>query len=344
MRAWIISLVTAFLALCANDEAAAQSADPSAAASSATAAPLLSTDDQWSDTVVVIKAPPPTVVVVKAQLRCAEMWKLTRGNSTVWVMPTLTYAPKAMDWDASCFKRLLSHHARELLVLGDWDGIPPAYRYLPGGQHLKDVVSVESYARWMHAALRVKANPEDYDRLTPQWAAYPFVGQIYTYNQVNRHSYPDDLPGMADAAHVPMHAVPLYTGGYKYRNARNDITDPQQAEACLNSELDRVNWLLDSLPKVVDAWQRADMRTVLANYLREDHRCDGREGNIIDRENAKRWTKALGGALNRPGMAVAAVPLDWWLRKGGALDQLQAAGVSVALPEDIDADTQDAKP
>ncbi len=339
MRCSVIGLAVIWSALSFVTPAPAQSV---AAPASQTAPAEAATTDPWSDTVVVIKAPSPTVVVIKAQLHCPEMWKLEKGDSIIWLMPTLTTAPASMAWDSSCFERLL-RHARVLVMEDAWHGLPPAYRYLPDGKRLKDVVSVESYARYLHAALRVQADPDAYDRLTPQWAAYPFVGRIFTYANVGRHAYPDDMPDLAAAAHVPTHPVDLYTGGYEYRNIRNAIKDPQQAEACLNSELDRVNWLLDTLPTVVAAWQKDDMRTVLTHYPREDERCfppDGQSGNMIGRENMKRWTKALAETLKQPGMAVAAVPLDFWLYKGGALDQLHAAGVTITLPADVDADLQ----
>ncbi len=315
-------------------------------ASSAATAPSgpLQTADQWSDTVVVITAAkPPTEVTVKGRL-CPAMWRVTKGASTLWVMPVLTEAHTFQEWDSSCFRKALAG-AREAVVLEPFYGVQADMRYLYP-KRLKDVVSPEAYARFLRVAKRTGTPVHQIDDLTPQWAAYPIIGKALEHEGLSRQSYPYDLPGIVRNAGVPQIVVPLYTGGFEFRNVRNDITDPAGAEACLNGELDRAEGILDVMPKVIDAWKKADMRTLLTLFPHEDDRCfppdspDGHDNDLIDRQDMANWTAAMSAALEKPGKAVVVIPLEWWLHKGGALDQLQAGGANITLPRDVDADLQ----
>ncbi|MGZ5923688.1 MAG: hypothetical protein ACXWK2_03840 [Rhizomicrobium sp.] len=41
---------------------------------------------------------------------------------------------------------------------------------------------------------------------------------------------------------------------------------------------------------------------------------------------------AIAGALKKPGKSFAVIPMGIWLRKGGVLDRLEAAGLTVSGP------------
>jgi hypothetical protein len=53
---------------------------------------------EWSDV---------TEVVVRVKVAGPAMWKLTRGQSNVWVLGTLAETPENLTWDTTRLKRLL---------------------------------------------------------------------------------------------------------------------------------------------------------------------------------------------------------------------------------------------
>lgn len=288
-----------------------------------------SPDGRWSDSAEVV-----------AQARvdgCPAMWRLRYHNATVWIMPTLITTTRHMQWQESCFEHVLQH-AHTLFLQGEYVSVPSDVRYLPWGVTVKDVVSPPTWDRFVAAVRRQHMSLGKLQKQHPSWAAYDLVGDAYHRLNLVNESYPPDMPGLAHSAGVSTRYVPMFVGSYDQRNIRNGL-DPAGEEACLNSMLDRVDFTMDVLPRVIQAWQKSDIPTVLKLYPRDDNRCvpaDRIESDFIKRENVRRWAGVIAGAFGTPGKKVAAVPLIWLLDKGGVLDQLQAAGAEITAPTALD--------
>lgn len=324
-------LIAAVLMLCAQAAAArAQEPAPPPAQSSATAP-----DARWSDSVTVIIHAPTTVTV---HARCPAMWKLSRGASVVWVMPTLLENIDDGRWESSCFKRVL-RGSGALLVSGDYVQVDSQQTHLPDGKKLKDVVSAASYARFLAGAKRVHVSPGQFETLRPGWAADYFVTAAFHMEGIVQEAYPDDMPKMARDAKVKTLVVPFHPPRYDLRNIRNQL-DAQGDEACLNSVLDRLDYTLGVEPAVISAWRTSDMATVLRLFPQDDGRCFPSQADwqaISGRANMNEWTADLGEFLDgSPKKTVAAIPLPWLLSKAGVLDQLRAQGIIVTPPRDVD--------
>lgn len=283
-------------------------------------------DSRWSDAVTVIVRAPPSITV---HGRCPAMWRLSRGDASIWVLPVLLDA-RGGDWDTSCFKRALKG-ANALLLNTPYTGVKAEYRYLRPPLRLKDVVSPVSYARYIAAAKRVHIDPKDYDDLTPAWAAYPLYGRAFEAH-FHHESAPDDMAGMAKRQGVPVQYTPFFNGGPALRNARNSL-DIAGQEACLNSMLDRLDFTLGDMNAEILAWKRSDLAMVLKLFPKRDDRCTP-PGVVTDvsAENSNRWTLAVMDALDKPGKTIAVIPLDWFLNRDGVLDQLRTAGIEVSPP------------
>lgn len=283
-------------------------------------------DARWSDAVTVIVHAPPTVTV---HGRCPAMWRLSRGDASVWVLPVLLDA-RGGGWDTSCFTRALTG-ANVLLLNSPYTGVKAEYRYLRAPLRLKDVVSPQTYARYVAAAKHVHADPAQYDVLTPAWAADPLYQQAFNAH-FHHESAPDDMAGMAKRRGVPVRIVDFYDGGPRLRNARNGL-DLAGQEACLNSVLDRLDFTLGDMDAEIRAWKRGDLASVLKLFPKRDDRCTPPDvATDVPAENSNRWTQGVMDALDKPGKSIAVIPLDWFLNRGGVLDQLRAAGVAVSPP------------
>lgn len=283
-------------------------------------------DARWSDAVTVVVHAPPTITV---HGRCPAMWRLSRGGASVWVLPVLLDA-RGDGWDTGCFTRALKG-ANVLLLNSPYTGVKADYRYLRAPLRLKDVVPPETYARYVAAARRVHEDPGRYDVLTPAWAAYPLYGDAYEAH-FHHESAPADTAGMARRRNVAVQYIPFFDGGPRLRNARNGL-DLAGQEACLNSMLDRLDFTLGDMDAEIRAWKRGDLATVLKLFPKRDDRCTPPDvATDVPAENSNRWTQGVMDALDKPGKSIAVIPLDWFLDRGGVLDQLRAAGVEVAPP------------
>ncbi|MDC7683471.1 TraB/GumN family protein [Asticcacaulis sp. BYS171W] len=295
-------------------------------------------DGRWSDiTEVIVKA--PRVTEVKVNAPCPAMWRLQRGDSVVWVMPTLTTVTFGMRWDERCLKRRLKG-ANALLVQSPMVRVAADLVELKKGR-LKDVVSPETYARYKAAARRAgEGNGGRYDRYRPGWAATFFLRDAYAKGNLVNQSYPPRMPDVARSVGTPVKEITLFTGGDEGRNTRN-LLDAAGDEACLNAVLDRLDHTYDQLPDMIEAWRTADIATVLRLFPAENDSCfpARADGKRIRQENQDRWATVLNAALNTPGKTVVAMPLSWFLYKGGALDQMRRdPNLIITLPEGLEAE------
>ncbi len=297
--------------------------------------PPSASDSRWSDSVTVV-VHGPTIVDIHA--RCPAMWKLSRGASVVWVMPTLLENIDDGNWDSSCFKRVLKG-ASALLVSDEYVMVDSQQTRLPQGKTLKDVVSPASYERFLAAARRVHESPKPFETLRPVWAADYFVTAAFHMERIRLETYSSDMPGMARDAGVKPLVVPFHSPRADLRNIKNQL-DARGDEGCMNSVLDRLDYTMDVEPSVIAAWRKADIATVLKQLPRDDTRCypPGFDwADISGKANMNEWTTDLGSYLDgTPRKSVAAIPLVWLLSKAGVLDQLQAQGVTVTPPRGVD--------
>lgn len=318
--------------------AAAWTVATAASAQIQTQSPAPAPDARWSDSVTTVVVHGPTLVDIHA--RCPAMWKLNRGASVVWVMPTLIENIDDGKWESRCFKNVLKGSGA-LLVSGPVVWVPTQQTYLPDGKTLKDVVSPASYARFLAAAKRVHVSPRQFETLRAGWAANYFVTAAFHMEGIQEETYPDDMAGMARDARVKALVVPFHAPSDDRRNIRNRL-DPTGDEACLNSILDRLDYTLDIEPNLIAAWRQADIATVLRLFPRNDTRCYPPGVDWVDisgKANMDEWTTDLGDFLDgTPKKTVAAVPLVWLLTKSGVLDQLQAQGVIITPPRGVDDD------
>lgn len=272
-------------------------------------------------------------IVVTAE---PAMWKLTKGDSVVWVMGTLSLWPADFQWKQVRFLRVLKG-SRQLLV--------PASKYqrmrsdpsLPG-QTLKDVLTPETYQRFTTAVEAEGLSTEAYSGLRPAWAGYRFTSDFLTRHKISTTYYPPAVRQLAADNHVPI--VEVADTGLKSLDEHFSRMDPADAEACLNDYLDNIRYYQFDMPSVADAWAHSDLKTVLQYYRDPSYiTCLLKTRSATasyDEQAVDRMTRAIREALNKPGKVVAVVIVTDLLRKHGVLDRLKAEGVEITVPAQIE--------
>ncbi len=278
-----------------------------------------------------------TEVVVRAHVPGPAMWKLTRGESTVWVMGTLHVSPKAVPWDATRFKRILDGaHVLILPRVVNDDTVSEQDMELAGSKQLSDVVSPATYARFKTALQR-----ENFDGLPtglayqPAWAGAWLIVRVYEAHGITTHIVPPEVARYAAQSRVPIKYVDRHTTRLQVRQYSQ--IDPTTGEACLNDYLDSIDHDIATTDDMGKSWAEGDVSSILAHHREPAwvtcFLSQPKFGDLYEKYAVDDMVKAADNALKTPGKSVAVMPLSDLLRKDGILDQLRAEGVVISSPE-----------
>ena len=136
----------------------------------AIAAPVASSTEAMDEVVVSGEQPGP------------GLWKVTKGNHTLWILGTLTPLPQKMTWRSREVEKVVAA-SNEVIGqesvspnIGFFRGISllPSLlraRYNPNGATLKDVLPAPLYARWSRLKAQYIGNDSGIERWRPMFAA-----------------------------------------------------------------------------------------------------------------------------------------------------------------------------
>ena len=286
---------------------------------------------EWSDV---------TEVVVRVKVAGPAMWKLTRGQSNVWVLGTLAETPENLTWDTTRLKRLLKG-ARYVIVPGFSRGGSVAGRRwlkgseLPTGTYLDDLVSAPDYARFEKAVARTPGlRASDYTYKIPMRAGMELFSDTLAQNHIRRYAVMRQVTALAANAGVESRIA--YTVNADTLSDQWLKLDAEANRTCFNTFLDGIDYNLTVLPGLAQAWAQGDVKTALSQYrdsaILTCNLSTPEWGQQYDALFIGGMTTAIEEALKTPGKSLAVVPFSDLLRKDGVLDRLRAAGVVVTSP------------
>ncbi len=283
--------------------------------------------DAWSDI---------TQVVVRAKVPGPAMWKLTRGDSTVWVLGTLHVSPREVSWDSTHFQHVLqgAHFLILPHIVDDWM-VSERDMELPGWKQLKDVVSPQTYQRFQDVVARenLSSLPTGV-AYAPAWAGSWLIVNVYRNHNITTHITPPEVTDYAKASGVIVKNVDRRTSELQARQYAG--LDHDADEACLNDYLDGIDHDLATVDLMGEAWARGDVATILANHRDPAwvtcFLSQPKYAKIYQTYAVDDMVKAVDKALKAPGKSVAVMPLSDLLRKDGILDRLRAEGVEITSP------------
>jgi uncharacterized protein YbaP (TraB family) len=278
---------------------------------------------EWSDI---------TQVVVRAHIPGPVIWKVTKGNATVWVLGVMDLKPEPLEWNSAHFQRVL--RGSKALILMQESSWEPTNSMLPKTVHLKDVLSAPIYARLEHTIMREGFTVPTYDRYRPVWAGARLMGDIIDDHSISSRLLPANIYGMAQAAGVPIQ--PLLRDVAPTLLDLYDRLDKAGNEACLVDYLDSIDYLLGVMPKVTSAWARGDLKTIMRYHQQMAYTScilsDPATAPLYPSYAIDNVVSAIDTALQSPGKTVAVWPLSDLLRKGGVMDKLRAEGAEISAP------------
>ena len=277
-----------------------------------------------------------TEVVVRAHAPGPAMWKLTRGDATVWVMGTLHVSPKDVAWDATRFRRVLNG-AHVLILPRVIDDVPVSEQdmELPESRPLSGVVSAATYSRFQAVLDR-----ENFDGLPngiayqPAWAGAWLIARVYQAHGITTHIVPPEVATYAAQSGVAVKYVDRHTTWLQTRQYGH--IDKVTGEACLNDYLDGIDHDLATADLMGKAWAEGDVPTILANHREPAwvacFLSQPKYDDLYEKYAVDDMVKTVDSALKTPGKSVAVMPLSDLLRRDGILDRLRAEGVTITAP------------
>ncbi len=302
--------------------------------------PLPSRTHDWSDI---------TEVVVRAPSRGPAMWKIQKGNATVWVLGVLPQTPNGLHWDQARLKRLMRESKSIILPGRAFATVEGHTRWREGDRLVKNltlmtILSDTARKRFYDAAERERRyEHESFDFVGRYFQSDPPVragDEFYTlvtrYHDIGSRVALDILD-MANQS--PAVKVVPYETNIDYLTDDWMTLNEADGETCLNDFLDDVDYDLTTLPDEAEAWAKGDMPTLLRTF----RDTPGLGCDLLVPEWRKDYellhlqkvTGAIDNALAEPALNVAIVPLSDLLMKNGILDRLRGEeGVTITSPAD----------
>lgn len=308
-------------------------------------------------------------LVVTGSMPGPGLWRVSKGDHSLWILGTVSPLPKNMSWDASEVDELVAN-ADEVLTPGGASatvGAGSIFKIMllapsalaavknPDGKRLDDVLPKEMYQRWAELKKKYLGKNRKIERRRPMFAS------------TELHSGAIDRAGMTRiptawqriAATAKQHEIPVTDTQYqikldidrkKMKAGIKSFAAMRPADVeCMGQTLDSLEVDLEAMKRGAKAWATGDL-AVLRQLERDDLQpaCqriqDAAMGFMelqhLEQAATDRWLEKAEAALTRNRTTVAVVSIPRLLRADGLLATLRARGYSVTEPdseEDIDA-------
>jgi len=285
------------------------------------------------------------------------LWKVTRGDHTLWVLGVQYPLPKNMTWKAAEVQQAI---AQSQVVIADASAkpeigflhkltlLPAVYsaRKNDGGKTLKDVLPADVYARWQALKAKYVGNDDGIERLRPLVAANELYGKALAKSGLARNGLIwDTIRGLAKKDHVkiiePEASIPLDDPRQTIRDFKN--TDVALDAQCLSATMTRLETDLAAMRDRANAWAVGDVEALkkLPSPSQQEACRAAVSSNPRLREQIdaalhridQTWLAAAEQALRDNPNSFAVLPMDELLRPDRRLAMLRERGYAVEAPE-----------
>jgi hypothetical protein len=276
-------------------------------------------------------------IVVTARLSGAPVWEVTNGASTVLLVGEINDVPKATPWQPL---RLEAATARaSQVILGTRAKVSPGdilrllfrgskLTKLPKGRATADYLSRRQQERLV--ALE-RQTGRKYTQQSMLMSAFDLLGNQLKFNRDTTDMATDVVRRAARRARIETEPVGTVRG--------EDILDnlfsapPETHVACLEAAMSAYDDGPDGVLQRGRDWTSFDIPGVMGSPLEVAlGRCWPWTDGAFGPELRQQWIDAIRGAMTRPGVTLAVVPLRVLAERGGLLDQIKAGGAAVKGP------------
>ncbi len=281
-------------------------------------------------------------VVVRAQAAGPALWHIATPTSEVWILPTVSPVPKDLTWDSKFIADqikgsravLLPPRATMGVFEGLWFWMTDMYKLeQPDGVALESTLPEPLKSRFVATRSRIGQDADRYAKFLGGVAALRLEGDYFDFAKLSRDGPQKTVENIASNAGVSQKTAATYPAMDVIRDVPK--MTPAAHRACLENALSDIDTASAHAVAAARAWAVGDVAGVKANYIetRLDDCLQQNGAYARLRETANQdMTNAIEAALKTPGKTFAVMPMGFFLRKGGVLERLEAAGLTVTGP------------
>ncbi len=287
-----------------------------------------------------IEDPEATVVqelVIQAKATGPAWWTVQRGGAVVHILGLPDEPlPKGLRWDQAALQRKLTGASVLIMPVEARAGLLDIPALLRMRSRLKSHAPMEQglpeplQARFAAARTRLGKPAPRYAGWDPIVAGMILSGDFHDAAKVSPREPLGAIRGAASRLGVPVRPAAKLRAVALFDPAVRGLT-PAISQGCLAEALDEVDAGAGALNAAGGAWARGDVQGVLAGP-RGASACllliNG--GASIWRQAMADFADAVAGALQKPGHAVAVLPIRALIARDGVLERLKARGFEVS--------------
>jgi hypothetical protein len=278
-------------------------------------------------------------LVVNAKLPGPAWWRVSDGDTTIYILGTLASMPKGARWDTSVLERRLDGAFALIMPPVGKAGITdiPAMLRLRGklkSDQPLDQAAPELAPRLAKVRAQLGKAPDSYSGWSPLGAGM-MIGIDYQKTSGLDSGEPErTVERLARKHRVKSRAAGVYKAMPMVKAAVRDHS-AEAGRLCLEGVLSEVEAGSVAFKAASKAWAEGDVRGAIAGP-RNFQRCMRSLPGMSDMERRATGDEvaALTEALKTPGHAVALFSMRGLVAQGGVLDQLKAKGFTVKTPGD----------
>lgn len=279
-------------------------------------------------------------LVVNARLPGPAWWRVSDGDTTIYILGTPSALPKGQAWDRSIVERRLTG-AFALITppmaqagLRDAPALIGMMNRMRSKTPLAQALPPALTARFTATLAKLGKKPDAYAGWKPL-AAGMLLARDFRKSAKLDFDQPDQaIRRMAKKKKVRITPAATYKATPAARAIVRDHTEAAGL-ACLEVALDEVEAGAGRLRAAGKAWAEGEVRTSMSG-VRGYERCAAQLPGAADlnRQALADQTEAIARALKTPGHAVAIMGVRPLVAEDGVLARLRARGFTVKTPGD----------
>lgn len=283
-------------------------------------------------------------LIVNARLPGPAWWKVSDGDTNVYVMGVPAFMPDKLDFDDSVMRRrldganvLIIGQMPEVRILSLLGLIPGKGKQFIMTTPMRDTLPPDLRAR-LERQLKARGKPvSEHDDLKPALAGFVIANSRGGDGvSITLGKDTDRFRDLAKSQEIAVKPRVKKLDDYDLIGMVKSLAEAPQPlqELCLDAGLKQAENGLASIREVAEQWAEGQVREVVSAE-RGYQRCLA-STPWIARQFKDGQDDAVGAittALKKPGKAVAVIELRSLLTEGGVLDRLRAKGFTVTAPE-----------
>jgi uncharacterized protein YbaP (TraB family) len=284
-------------------------------------------------------------LIVNARLPGPAWWKVSDGDTKVYVMGIPAFAADKLDFDDSVLRRrldganvLIIGQQPEVRILSLLGLIPGRGKEFVAERPMRDTLPPDLRAR-LEKQLKARGKPAtEYDKFKPALAGFVIANSRGGDGvSITLGKFTDRFRDLAKSKEIAVHPRVKKLDDYDLIGMVKSLANAPQPlqELCLDAGLKQAENGVATVRETAEQWAEGQVREVVSAE-RGYQRCLASTPWIARqfRDGQDDAVGAITSALKKPGKAVAVIELRSLLAQDGVLDQLRAKGFKVTTPGD----------